>query len=346
MKESHGGDIYGIARRHNLEPGAILDFSASINPLGPSPRAKKKIRKRSTSAVLHYPDPDCFELRRAVAQFHGIAEDLILPGAGSTEFIYSIPRALKIRKALIVTPAFSEYEAGLESSGESCEIHFLETAERDGFELNVEGLILALTQGYDALYLCNPNNPTGILTERKDLLRILARTEREKTWFILDEAFIDFLPEESLVDVASASSRLLILRTLANFFALPGLRAGYLVSNPEMVQHLSRMQPPWPVNAIAQVAAAESLRDESFICPLAGNGSPAEGVSDPGPPGHPRLHSLPQRRQFFIRPAAPFPEAHGRGAAGKADPPGDPHPRLQLLPPPRTLFFPHRRPDP
>jgi threonine-phosphate decarboxylase len=265
LNQIHGGDIYGIARRHNLEPGAILDFSASINPLGLSPKAKKKLGKEGISAVLHYPDPECFELRRAVARFHGITEDLILPGAGSTEFIYSVPRALKIRKALIVTPAFSEYEAGLESSGEPCEIHFLETTERDGFELNVEGLILALTQGYDALYLCNPNSPTGILTERKDLLRILARTEREKTWFILDEAFIDFLPEESLADVAGASSRLLILRTLANFFSLPGLRAGYLLSNPEMIQHLSRMQPPWPVNAIAQVAAVESLRDEAFI---------------------------------------------------------------------------------
>jgi threonine-phosphate decarboxylase len=265
LNRIHGGNIYEIAKRHDLDPAKIIDFSASINPLGLSPKAKRKIVKEGLSAILHYPDPQCSNLRQALAQFHGLEENQILAGAGSTEFIYKIPRVLKIQRPLIVTPAFSEYENALESSGEGCQIYFFETKEEDGFELNVEGLILALTQGYDALYLCNPNNPTGILTEKKDLLTILAQTEREKIWFILDEAFIDFIPEESLIDEVRAASRLMILRSLTKFFALPGLRAGYLVSNPEVIQYFSRDKEPWRVNALAQMAAVESLHDKNYV---------------------------------------------------------------------------------
>jgi len=109
------------------------------------------------------------------------SREQILAGAGSTEFIYSIPRVLKIRRALIVTPAFSEYEKALEIATEepSRTIHYFETDERDGFELSTGGLRFALTQGYDALYLCNPNNPTGILTPREELVPILAQAERK-----------------------------------------------------------------------------------------------------------------------------------------------------------------------
>lgn len=264
LNKIHGGNIYEIAAKQGLDPAKIIDFSASINPLGLSPKARKKIIKEGLEATLHYPDARCGELRTALAQFHGIPEDCILPGAGSTEVIYSLPRVLKLERILLVTPAFSEYENALEIQSRDCQIHFFESREEDGFELNVEGLLLALTQGYDALYLCNPNNPTGILVEKKDLLRVLAQAEREKVWFILDEAFIDFIPGESLLREAALSSRLIILRSLTKFYALPGLRAGYLVSNSGVIEKFSRVKEPWTVNALAQIAAVESLQDKVY----------------------------------------------------------------------------------
>jgi threonine-phosphate decarboxylase len=264
LNRIHGGNLYEIAMKEGIDPKKIIDFSASVNPLGLSPRAKKKILKEGPEAVLHYPDSGCGELRTALAQFHGIPEDCILPGAGSTEFIYSLPRVMKLERILLVTPAFSEYENALEIQSRDCRIHFFETREEDGFELNVEGLLLAMTEGYDALYLCNPNNPTGILTEREDLLRVLSRAEREKVWFILDEAFIDFIPGESLLREAARSSRLVVLRSMTKFYALPGLRSGYLVSNPGVIEKLSRVKEPWAVNALAQIAAVESLRDPVY----------------------------------------------------------------------------------
>jgi threonine-phosphate decarboxylase len=265
LNKVHGENIYEVAARQGLDPAKIIDFSASINPLGLSPKAQKRILKERLAAVLHYPDTRCRELRKALAEYHRIPEDRILPGAGSTEFIYSIPRILELNRILLVTPAFSEYENALESGERSPKIHFFETREEDGFELNVEGLLLALTQGYDALYLCNPNNPTGILAEKKDLLRVLAQAEREKVWFILDEAFIDFVPGESLVREAASSSRLIILRSLTHFFAMPGLRAGYMVCNPGVIGKFEEEKDPWAVNALAQIAAVESLRDKTYV---------------------------------------------------------------------------------
>ncbi|MBI5967500.1 MAG: threonine-phosphate decarboxylase [Deltaproteobacteria bacterium] len=266
MNKIHGGNIYEIAQKFGLDSHEIIDFSASINPLGISKKAEKRLRE-GLSAVLHYPDPHCSGLRQALAQFHGLEADQILVGAGSTEFIYAIPRVLHIQRALIATPAFSEYENALECLAErsNCSIHYFETREEDGFELNVESLLFALTQGYDALYLCNPNNPTGILTEKEDLLKILAETEREKVWFILDEAFIDFIEEESLKERVKMSSRLVILRSLTKFFALPGLRVGYIISNPDIIQKFWQNKEPWTVNALAQIAAVESLRDGGYI---------------------------------------------------------------------------------
>lgn len=266
MNKIHGGNIYEIARQFGLNPDEIIDFSASINPLGLSKKAEKKL-KENLSAVPHYPDPQCFDLTQALAQFHGLEPEQILAGAGSTEFIYAIPRVLKIQHALVVTPTISEYENALEGSsdGRGCRIHYFETREEDGFELCVESLLFALTQGYEALYLCNPNNPTGILTEKEDLRKILAQTEREKVWFILDEAFIDLVEEESLKREAGACSRLILLRSLTKFFALPGLRVGYMISHPEVIQKFHQQKEPCTVNALAQIAAVESLKDEGYI---------------------------------------------------------------------------------
>jgi threonine-phosphate decarboxylase len=265
LNKTHGGNIHEIAQELGQRPEKIIDFSASINPLGISKRAERKLRE-SFAAIHHYPDSRCEALRETLAQFHGLEKDQILPGAGSTEFIYAIPRVLQITRVLIVRPAFSEYENALENYPMlNCTIHYFETQEEDGFEINVESLLFTLTQGYDALYLANPGNPTGILADREGLLKILAQTEKEKTWFILDEAFIDFWEEGSLKREVGRSSGLVILRSLTKFFSLPGLRVGYMLSNPEVIQEFSRHQEPWTVNALAQIAGVESLKDRGYI---------------------------------------------------------------------------------
>jgi len=259
-------DIFDIAREYGLTPDQILDFSAAINPLGLSKRVEKKL-KNNLPVVLRYPDSHCLDLAQTLAQFHGLAEDQILPGGGETEFIYAIPRVFFMPRVLVVTPTFRAYERALEAANQRGErrIDFFETREEDGFEVDANGLVSTLTIGYDALYLSNPGFPTGILTGKEDLLRILAQTERQNTWFILDERSIDFIEENSLKEMINTCPHLIVLRSMAEFFALPGLQVGYAITNREVVNRLREGKEPWMVNALAQMAAIEALNDKAYI---------------------------------------------------------------------------------
>jgi threonine-phosphate decarboxylase len=259
-------DIFDIAREHGLTPEQILDFSAAINPLGLSKRVEKKV-KNNLPVVLRYPESQSLDLTRSLAQFHGLSEDQILLGAGDSVFIYAFPRFLSLRRILVVTPTFRAYEQALEAAipKDECRIDLFETREEDGFEVDANGLVSALTTGYDALYLSNPGFPTGILTGKEELLRTLTQTERQNTWFILDERFMDFIEENSLKEMVNTYPRLIILRSLSIFFALPGFQVGYAIANQEAVKIFRQHNDLGVVNSLGQIAAIEALKDKAYI---------------------------------------------------------------------------------
>ena len=120
MRHDHGGNLRVLARAAGIPEGQLLDFSASINPLGLSPRVETAI-KSAIPKVIHYPDPEAAALQSALASYHGLSPDCVLVGNGSTELIYLLARALAPRRALILHPAFSEYEAALELAGSGIE---------------------------------------------------------------------------------------------------------------------------------------------------------------------------------------------------------------------------------
>jgi len=258
--------LFVSASPSRLNSGPIQDFSIPVNPLGPSKRAERKLAK-GLSAAFRHPEAQSAELIKTLAQFHRLSEEEILLGAGATEFIHGIPRTLSFRRVLIVTPISGEYERALEAAAcaSGTQIDYFEAREEDGFEVDVNGLISSLTLGYDALYLSNPGFPTGILTSKEDLLRVLAQAERHHTWFILDETSLDFQEEHSLKGNVSSFSHVLILRTFSNFFAMPGLRVGYLLGNREAIQKIRTGLPPRTVNTLGQIAASESLQDQAHI---------------------------------------------------------------------------------
>ncbi|MBP1717372.1 MAG: L-threonine-O-3-phosphate decarboxylase [Deltaproteobacteria bacterium] len=258
--------LFGSVSKSRLDSGQVLDFSIPLNPLGPSKRVERKVVK-GLSAAFRHADALGAELIRTLAQFHGLSEEEILLGAGATEFIHGIPRALSFRRVLMVTPIFREYERALEQTvcAPKVRIDYFEAREEDGFEVDVNGLISSLTLGYDALYLSNPGFPTGILTSQEDLLRVLAQTESQRTWFILDETSLDFVEEQSLKRRIRSSSHFLILRTFSNFFSIPGMRVGYLLGNREAIQKCRAVLPPRTINTLAQIAALESLQDQTHI---------------------------------------------------------------------------------
>ncbi len=259
---AHGGNIYVIARKTGIATRNLLDFSANINPLGFSPRIKNILR-HCDQLIRNYPDRECLDLIHTISRYHGIPAASILVGNGSTEFIFLLPRVLKPKKTLLVIPTFSEYEAAVGSI--NGKVSYFKTLESNEFAITVENLFKELRNGYDALYICNPNNPTGVLTDKEKLLEILNAALPLGTQVILDETFIDFNENQSLKDMIQLYENMYILRSMTKFFGLPGLRAGYIFSSKGNIAKLRAHQEPWTMNALAQYASIESLRDQQFI---------------------------------------------------------------------------------
>ena len=258
----HGGDIFGAAQRLGVPVSAIMDFSASINPLGLAPRARRRLKKE-LDLVCHYPDQRQADLRSLIASYENIDPESILFGNGATQLLHLIPRHLEPRKVLLAQPAFSEYAAALGCSGCRIGEYRLEPKRLFQIELN-EFLRTLKAKAPDMLILANPNNPTGVVIPAETLSAIVDVCLRRRIQFVVDESFIDFTAQPSLARRASEHGHLIVLRSFTKFFAFPGLRLGYLVAHPSLVEEFSRQQEPWSVNTLAVIAAAESLVDSTF----------------------------------------------------------------------------------
>ncbi|PJA49751.1 MAG: threonine-phosphate decarboxylase [Syntrophobacterales bacterium CG_4_8_14_3_um_filter_49_14] len=260
MKNEHGGNISEVSRRCGIDEDRIIDFSANINPLGYPPAVRETIVKEVNS-VLNYPDDDSFDLISGLSEYHGIGRDNILVGNGSTEFIYWIPIVFKPRKALIVTPAFSEYEMGLRIAGS--EISYFQ-AESD-FSVSIDCLCSRMREKFDIFYLCNPANPTGVLTPKDELCRVIAYAQEANILAVIDEAFIDFMEDESLKKEIFRFPNLIVLRSMTKFFGIPGLRIGYVMAGASCIAKIKENKPPWTVSSLGQRAAAKALFDGDYI---------------------------------------------------------------------------------
>ncbi|MBN1363268.1 MAG: threonine-phosphate decarboxylase [Syntrophaceae bacterium] len=246
----HGGNIYEVKQR------LALDFSANINSLGIPPRIKKLLSNQLKD-LIHYPDPEAHRLVAALARYWKVKEENVLVGNGSTELIYLILNAFRPDKVTLPVPSFTEYERAARISGS--QVRFIHMLEGESFSLNFDHI-----NNCDMLFICNPNNPTGnlIVSNRADIKNIPAKR------IVIDEAFMDFVPDEkryTLIPEAVRSKKIIVLRTLTKFFALPGLRVGYLIAHHNIIRMLKEYQMPWSVNLLAQVAAEQCLGEEAFI---------------------------------------------------------------------------------
>ncbi|MCX5894009.1 MAG: threonine-phosphate decarboxylase CobD, partial [Deltaproteobacteria bacterium] len=254
----HGGDVYHLARSLGLELADLLDFSANINPLG-FPAGIHTAIQQALPEIVHYPDRRCLELRRDLAAYHGLSVEQILMGNGSTELIYLAARVLKPRQALIVAPAFSEYEHALKAA--QAPVTFQVTAEADEFTLS-EPLD---PQAADLVFLAHPASPSGVLMTPELLLEVAARLDAAGVYLLLDEAFVDFVEEASLKAHLARFPHLMILRSFTKFFAIPGMRLGCLLAAPELIRRLAAVQEPWSVNTLAQAMGRACLQDLDYM---------------------------------------------------------------------------------
>lgn len=253
----HGGNIYEAAKKYDIDPKKIIDFSSNVNPLGAS-SAARRAAKRSLAFIDSYPDPDMTDLRKAIARYFGIKPEHIICGNGSNGLIHLIPRVFRPKKVLIPVPTFTEYAAAVENSGG--EAVLLPLKERDGFRIDPLEMAFAL-KGVDMAFLCNPNNPTGLLIPKGEMLEIVRYAHEQGVRLVIDEAFMDFIKLESIVKEAINASHLICLRAFTKFFGMAGLRIGYAVSDEATIAALQAGQEPWTVNIPAEHAAIAALND-------------------------------------------------------------------------------------
>jgi adenosylcobyric acid synthase len=257
MAGGHGGNLRELARRAGVAPDRLLDFSASINPLGP-PEGLRPALARAVDSLEHYPDPDCAELVGLFARRHGAAPEQVVAGNGSTEIFFALARALPYARAVIPAPSYIDYAAAVRAAGRP--VDCVPLGERAGFALDWQALAGAL-RGDEIVWLGQPNNPTGRTFDSGEFRRLASA--HPSTMFVIDEAFADFVAGyRSLAETPAPN--LLVVRSLTKFYAMPGLRLGYAIGSPDVIRRIRGQVPPWSVNAMAQAAGEVLLADLEY----------------------------------------------------------------------------------
>ncbi|MDJ1175309.1 threonine-phosphate decarboxylase CobD [Roseofilum capinflatum] len=252
----HGGNVVWAASVAGCSPDRLLDFSASINPLGPPQSAIAAITTHLNRITL-YPDPRYSELRKHLGRFHQLPPEMILPGNGAAELLTWIARQLReCQRVYVLTPAFRDYARALQAFGVPIQPYPLDWSKL------ASSLPLSPNPGSGVL-LNNPHNPTGKLWRREEILPLLDRFE----WVVIDEAFMDFLDpseDQSLIPLIQEYPHLVIVRSLTKFYSLPGLRLGYAIADPAWIAQWEHWRDPWPVNILAEVAGIAAIGDRDF----------------------------------------------------------------------------------
>ncbi len=261
----HGGNVYEAARTSGRASNRFVDFSASINPLGPSPVAVRALR-HSLPQLIHYPDPDCVTLRLALAERWRLASDQIVVGNGSSELIHLLPRALGIRHALLIGPTFSEYARAVALAGGK--VSYLHARRSEDYRPPLELVLQAVRRSrrpVDTIFLCNPNSPTGQAVPAESVRKLVQAAARRRLRVVVDETFVEYCADRSVLCDARRSANLLVLRSFTKFYAMPALRLGYLVGAAPLIQLIRSLQPPWSVNMPAQAYAVAALGDRRYV---------------------------------------------------------------------------------
>ena len=250
----------GAPARPAPEPDVLLDFSEGVNPMGP-PEAVVEILNQGVDGVIHYPDPRSAPLRQVIASRHQVDAGQILVGNGASELIYLIPRALGAKRTLAVAPCSRHYWKASEVAG--ADVNGLMASPEGGFKPDFDS-VRDQIYGMNLVVLGNPNDPTGAVLDRQELVELAG--EYQRTAFVVDETLIEFLADHAdrTLLTADMPRNVIVIRSFGRFYAVPGLRLGYLGAHPEMARFLARHMVPWNVNCIAAAAGMHMHDDPSY----------------------------------------------------------------------------------
>ncbi len=238
----------------------VVDFSVNTNPLAP-PLSLVQLLKHAVCNLTRYPSYK--ELGELLAELHDLRPSCFLMGSGATQLIYDV--ALAFYKPgcafYVASPTFCEYERAALRLG----ARTFAVLPQEGIDPLFDGVTEHLKEG-DTLFLCNPNNPTGSAFYAKQIVELSQELERKRCNLVVDESYVWFSDRkfESIKNVDS-QSRLVVIRSLTKLLGLPGLRAGYVVSNPKIMSKLELAQSPWPVNSLVKPSLEFLIKNPKFV---------------------------------------------------------------------------------
>ncbi len=264
----HGGNLIQEAQRFGLNPGRVLDASASLVPFSPPRRLRQALAeaiRSSSSALRDYPDRRQTALREAIAAWHGVPPEQVLPGNGAAELFTWVARdAAALGLSALPQPGFADYARALRcwdagSVSVSLPLAWPDQSDPHPWPYAPDSLANA-----SVVWITNPHNPTGQLWSRASLEPLLARYRL----VICDEAFLPLVPngeQQTLIPLVADHPNLVVIRSLTKLFAVAGLRLGYAIAAPERLQRWSAWRDPWPVNGLALAAGSAVMADPSGL---------------------------------------------------------------------------------
>ena len=260
MLPNHGANPQQVYKAMNLkEPDTLIDFSENVNHL---PFPLNLDIEKLLPVITAYPHPDGEPFLSAVAAYHGIEKEAILLGNGAAEIFALLGNVLANKRVLVVHPTFSEYEATLAPHHVEFERVLVEDIAT--YQLPMKTLQEKIPYA-SAIYLCTPNNPTGVLPPREEIQQIIDWAQRTATLVVLDEAFLDWIGEEhTFITDAPNYDHVLVVRSMTKMYKMPGLRLGYAVGNASLIRSLARFASHWHINGVASALGAEMLKLHNY----------------------------------------------------------------------------------
>ena len=280
MSKIHGGNIFQFAHEQRIEPYEVVDFSANINPLGPSQRGLDALNVQ-LRYISHYPDATNDDVLNAIADTYGMDKHQIIVGNGAAELLYAICRLPGYTGAFVPAPGFSEYKEALEASKIPVRDIFYRPREDDNGKPYFEVPYLALEtfaaelKGQDGriiVFLGNPNNPDGTLLDKDHIRTVASMLKDANSLLVIDESFIDFVGNDPLQDnehsmrsLVNEFDNIIVVHSFTKFYAVPGLRIGAAFTNETLITQLQQYIPSWSVNTLAQAYTKAALNDVDYI---------------------------------------------------------------------------------
>lgn len=260
---SHGANIFEIAKNEGIEIKDIRDFSSNINPLGPSKKALDEL-KNNLNLLSSYPNVDYVDLKKSISTYADCKSENIVLGLGSTEILKDAINFFAPKISMILSPCYSEYERELKKISSKIIEYNLE--EKNNFKINLDEIIKIINEKkVEFLIFANPNNPTGTILKSQEIEKILNET---KTKILVDETYIEFTNRDvySSTSLTKFYKNLIVVRGTSKFFALPGIRLGYgISSNEDLLKYFKEKEILWQINSVAEICGKVMFSDEKYI---------------------------------------------------------------------------------